>query len=130
LQEICLIENEVIEKTLNRLNLLTNHRSFFIKHIVKVKGYDPLSILKVLFVLPYLSLPNVLSIYKTGLKQITVAGKDVFYKLKNNNLINWRKFLYSTVSKFIKKVYAKAQPNNGQGQCLIVDDTLCEKSGK
>jgi hypothetical protein len=61
LQEICLSENEVIEKTLSRLNLLTNPRSFFIKHIVKIKGYDPLSILKVLFVLPYLSLPNVLS---------------------------------------------------------------------
>jgi hypothetical protein len=53
-----------------------------------------------------------------------------FYELKNNNLISWEKFLYSTVSKFIKQVYAKAQPNNGQGQCLIVDDTLCEKSGK
>jgi hypothetical protein len=130
LQEICLSENEVIEKTLSRLNLLTNHRSFFIKYIVKVKGYDPLSILKVLFVLPYLSLPNVLSIYKTGLKQITVAGKDVFYELKNNNLISWRKFLYSTVRKFIKQVNTKAEPNNGQVQCLIVDDTLCEKSGK
>jgi len=90
LQEISLIENEIVEKTFNSLNLLTEHRGFFIKHIVKVKGYVPLSILKVLFVLPYLSLPNVLSIYKTGLKQIAAAGKDVFYKFKNNNLICWR----------------------------------------
>jgi len=41
LQEISLSENEIVEKTLNSLNLLTDHRSSFIKHIVKAKGHDP-----------------------------------------------------------------------------------------
>ena len=38
LQKNSLSENEIVEKTFNSLNLLTDHRSFFIKHIVKVKG--------------------------------------------------------------------------------------------
>ena len=75
-------ENEIVEKPFYSLNLLTDQRSFFIKHIVKIRGYEPLSIFKVWFVFPYLSLPNVLSIYKNGLKQITAAGKDVFKSLK------------------------------------------------
>ena len=41
LREISLIENEIVEKTLNSLNLLTDHSSSFIKHIVKAKGHDP-----------------------------------------------------------------------------------------
>jgi hypothetical protein len=47
LQEISLSENEIVEKPFYSLNLLSHHRSFFIKHIVKIRGYDPLSILKV-----------------------------------------------------------------------------------
>ena len=130
LQEICLGENEIVEKILNHLNVLTDNRNFFTRTIVKVKGYAPLDILKTLFILPYLSLPNVASIYKTGVKQITLAGKDVFYEFKNNHLINWRKFLYSTVKKFIKTVDENAEPSITQTQCLIVDDTICEKTGK
>ena len=129
LQEICLGENEIVEKILNDSNVLIHNKSFFTKNIVKVKGYHPLDILKTIFILPYLSLPNIASIYKTGMRQVTQAGKDVFYEFKNNSLINWRGFLYATVKKFIKTVEEKSQESKAQVKCFIIDDTLCEKTG-
>jgi len=131
LHEICLGENQIVEKIMNHLDILINNKSFFSRNIIKTKGYNPSGILKTLFILPYLSLPNVASIYKSGMSRLTVVGKDVFYEFKNNNKINWRKFLNSVVKKYVKIVQEKTEPLSQQLlRCFIVDDTTCEKTGK
>jgi len=131
LQEICLGENQIIEKIMKHMDILIHNKSFFLSTIIKTKGYNPTGILKTLFVLPYLSLPNIASIYKSGMSQLTVAGKDVFYEFKNNSKIDWRKFLNSVVKKYVKVVQEKAEPSQQQPlRCFIVDDTTCEKTGK
>jgi len=104
LQEICLRENKIVEKIMGHLDILIDGRSCFSRNIIKTKGYHPSDILKTLFILPYLSLPNIFSIYQSGITRLTEAGKDVFYDFKNNNKINWRKFLNSVVKKYLKTV--------------------------
>lgn len=131
LQEICMGENKIVEKIMGHLDILIDKRSYFSRNIVKTKGYHPSGILKTLFILPYLSLPNIFSIYRSGLTRLTVAGKDVFYEFKNNNKINWRKFLNSVVKKYVKIVRENTEPLQQQVlKCFIVDDTTCEKTGK
>ena len=131
LQEICLGENQIVEKIMSHLDILMNRRLFPTQTAIKVRGYSPSSLLKTLFILPYLSLPNVSSIYKSGVKHITQAGKDAFYELKNNSKINWRGFLDGTVRRFVKEVKANAEPMEQPVlRCFIVDDTFCEKTGK
>lgn len=131
LQEICLGENKIVEKIMSHLDILIDNRSFFSSNIIKKKGYNPSGILKALFILPYLSMPNIASIYKSGMSRLMVAGKDVFYEFKNNKKIDWRKLLNSVVKKYAKIVQAKAESSQKQLlQCFIVDDTTCEKTGK
>ena len=130
LQEICLGENQIVEKIMRHLDILMNRRLFPSQTAIKVKGYSPSSLLKTLFIMPFLSLPNVTSIYKSGVKHVAEAGKDAFYELKNNNKINWRGFLDSTVRRFVKTVKENAVSEQSLLQCFIVDDTFCEKTGK
>lgn len=131
LQEICLGENKIVEKIMRHLDILINNKSFFSRNIIKTKGYNPTSVLKTLFILPYLSLPNIASIYKSGMSRLTEAGKDVFYEFKNNNKMNWRKFLNSVVKKYVKIVKQKTESSQEKLlQCFIVDDTFCEKTGR
>jgi len=131
IQEICLGENKIVEKIMSHLDILIDNRSFFLRNIIKSKGYNPSGILKTLFILPFISMPNIASIYKSGMSRLTVAGKDVFYEFKNNKKIDWRKFLNSVVKKYVKIVQAKSEPlEQALMQCFIVDDTTCEKTGK
>lgn len=131
LQEICLGDNQIVEKIMSHLDILMNRRLFPSHTAIKVRGYSPSSLLKTLFILPYLSLPNVSSIYKSGVKHISEAGKDAFYELKNNRKVNWRGFLDSTVRRFVKTVKGNAEPSGHRLlQCFIVDDTFCEKTGR
>ena len=130
-QEICLGENQIVEKITKHLDILISNKSFFLRNIIKTKGYNPSVILKTLFILPYLSLPTIASIYKSGIALLTDAGKDVFYEFKNNNKMNWRKFLSSVVKNYVKIVKEKAEPSPEKlVQCFIVDDTFCEKTGR
>ena len=131
LQEICLDENKIVEKIMSHLSILINNKSFFSRNVIKAKGYTPSGILKTLFILPFLSLHNIASIYTSGLARLTEAGKDVFYEFKNNNKINWRSFLNSVVKKYLKVVQEKTETTlQTELRCFIVDDTTCEKTGK
>ena len=55
-------------------------------------------------------------------------GKDVFFRLKNNERINWRRILWHISTKFISETQKEIQ--EGTIRCLIFDDTLLEKSGR
>ncbi|MDR2840271.1 MAG: transposase [Paludibacter sp.] len=55
-------------------------------------------------------------------------GKDVFFRLKNNETINWRRILWYIATKFI--AITEKEDVEKKPKCLILDDTLIEKTGK
>ena len=57
-------------------------------------------------------------------KQIE-AGKDVFYRLKNNPLVGWRLILWM----FATKLRKMNQDRKDGVKCLILDDTVIQKTG-
>ena len=57
-------------------------------------------------------------------------GKDVFYRLKNNENIRWRQILWHICLKFLKVTEANNTSTETKPRYLIFDDTTVEKSGK
>ena len=110
----------------HRINKLTNFSSL-IKQFnpLKKQGYKFEYVLSILLSLPFIDVPNVSSLETYG-----VSGKkDVFYRLKNNFFIDWRSILWLFASRFTKIMRDKARDNN-ETKCLIIDDSLLEKTGK
>ncbi len=95
---------------------------------IKQSGYSFHFIFSILMSLPFLGLPTVNSIYSSSYLPYINARKDVFYRLKNNSSIDWRRILWVFVKKFTTlnddKGYA------GYPRCLILDDSILAKSGK
>lgn len=103
------------------------HFSNLIKQFTPMKsqGYRFDYVLSILLSLPFINIPNVSSLETYG-----VSGKkDVFYRLKNNFLIDWRAILWLFAQRFTKIMQDKAKVNN-EIKCLIIDDSLLEKTGK
>lgn len=107
---------------------LTNSFSEF-SHF-KSSGYSFKLILSLLTVMVVTSNKTVSSslssIYEHGIK----IGKDVFYRLKNNEKINWRMILWHFAMKFIHVTGANSTLDEPKVRCLIFDDTTIEKSGR
>jgi hypothetical protein len=58
-------------------------------------------------------------------------GKDVFYRMKNNETISWRRILFHICMKFIQITSTNSiLTESGKPRYLIFDDTTVEKSGK
>lgn len=91
----------------------------------KKQGYGFKYVLSILLILPFVGISNVSLMKNKDFK----AKKDVFYRLKNNSLIDWRSILWLFVMKFINIVKAKAS-NNDKVKCLIIDDSFLQKTGK
>jgi hypothetical protein len=59
------------------------------------------------------------------------AGKDVFYRLKNNTKICWRLILWHIVMRFIQVTESHRNPQEEvKPRYLIFDDTVLAKTGK
>jgi predicted nucleic acid-binding Zn finger protein len=95
---------------------LNKELSFF-----KSRGFGFDWAMSMLIAMPFLGFKTV-----SSLSGAIDAGKDVFYRIKNNPSINWRYILWLFAVKFNKTV--------GQGatgpRCLIFDDTTLMKTGK
>ena len=66
-------------------------------------------------------------LYEYGLS----IGKDVFYRVKNNEHINWRRILWHIGMKFIHITESDKHSDEARKpHYLIFDDTTVEKSGK
>jgi hypothetical protein len=62
-------------------------------------------------------------------------GKDVYYRFKNSENICWRRILWYIVAKFLLQTRAKSEKTSAKSdkskpRCLILDDTLIEKTGR
>jgi hypothetical protein len=96
---------------------------------IKTKGYSFEWILAILLSMPFIDSGSVHSMLSGCVKHQIQAGKDTFYRLKNNPGICWRLVLWLFASKF--KDLIKSRLSNTDGvRCLIFDDTLLAKTGK
>jgi hypothetical protein len=75
------------------------------------------------------------SIYQAtrqGLSNLIICGeKCVYYRLLENQLINWRGLYRRILLKYYEIVKSKGEePEQGTIRCYIIDDTVIEKTGK
>lgn len=93
----------------------------------KIYKSSDVTILLLLF--PFMQIDNVCNYSNHAVKQLMKGGKDLFYRLKNNSLINWRSFGYSVTKCLIKEVSKRDENHTANPRCLIVDDTDLPKKG-
>ena len=59
------------------------------------------------------------------------AAKEIFFRLINNSMIDWRKFAYSLNTQLICKVEKQSQAGcQATPRCIIVDYTDLIKTGR
>jgi len=98
---------------------------------LKQSGYSVKMVLSALLVNVVTSKKTVLSSLSHLCEQGINAGKDVYYRLKNNEHICWRRILWHMVIQFIRittSTTVSEEPD--KPHCLIFDDTTLEKTGK
>ncbi len=109
---------------------------FFTKNIthrlafVKSKGFEASETLLVLLHLPFLGVTTVCGLIKSGCARLSDAEKDVYYRLKNNPSVDWRRLLMSFAKRFNKLSIKRGAASENEIKCFIVDDSDCHKTGK
>jgi len=96
---------------------------------LKVKGYGFEFVMTVLLSMPFIAASSVNSMLNGCVQHHIVAGKDTFYRLKNNRSICWRMLLWSFAAKF-KTLADSCLDNTDKPRCMVFDDTLLPKTGK
>lgn len=96
---------------------------------IKIKGYSFEIIFTILVTMVIIGEATVSSLTCSIWQKSIQAKKDVFYRLKNNPMICWRKILWTFVLKY-KKINEKSSEYGKGIRCLIFDDTDLPKTGK
>lgn len=96
---------------------------------VKVRGYSFEWLMTILLSMPFIDSSTVHSMLNGCVNHQIEAGKDSFYRLKNNPSISWRMVLWLFSTKF-KSLTNKSFDKSTGLKCMIFDDTLIEKTGK
>lgn len=92
--------------------------------------YKNINKLFLLLLFPFFDVANP-SRHKQGVLYPAMrCGKDAFYRLMNNSLIDWRRIGYQMTLQLIGKARAGSGNDNGRRtRCLIIDDTVLPKTG-
>jgi len=85
--------------------------------------YGPGSVLTYHLLFPLFQLSNVMAFSQSVLSRLFVSGKDLFYRLKNNNLVNWRSLYYRVSLQLIRLGKSRSSEETTGLRCLIADDT-------
>lgn len=95
---------------------------------VKACGYSTLEVLTVIIMMPLMLMKSVNAFYNSEFQNITTMKKDVIFRLKNNENMNWRKLQYCVCKQFKKLTNNSKEidPNSA----FIIDDTSSIKTGK
>ena len=94
----------------------------------KAKGFC-ISTLITALCLFRLSGKSIWAMQRLGNKTIFEGDENTFYRLLNNQKVNWRGILMSFALRFKSLVDQKGEPNQA-AKCFVIDDTDIEKSGK
>ena len=95
---------------------------------IKECGYELLEIITVTLMMPLMMLKSVNSFFDGSNQNITKMKKDVIYRLKNNENMNWRKLQYAVCKKFIK--LTNKSKESAPNSAFIIDDTSSIKTGR
>ena len=95
----------------------------------KLRGYSFESVFTILITLVVLGEATISSLTSSVWYKSYKAGKDVFYRLKNNPCICWRQILWSFAIRYRKVTEKEASQGDGI-KCLIFDDTDLTKTGR
>lgn len=87
------------------------------------------SILSVLVLLSLLNQTSVHALLRSGSKNMADGGKDVYYRGKNRQDIDWRKVLTSLVRRFLFIVARKGGQEETGPRCLTLEDSFLPKVG-
>jgi hypothetical protein len=130
------IKTDFTENKLDWLNILSGFKSMKLTaHISDFKmlkrcGYDfrfVLSLLIWVTTQKHETINSSLSrLYAMGVE----CGKDVYYRLKNNKNLCWRRILWRIAKAFLYETQKDKSELVQKPRCLIFDDTLLEKTGK
>ena len=99
---------------------------------LKQKGYGIDVVISILISLPFKGVSTVHSMFGKYVDRQIDAGKDVFYRLKNNPGICWRLILWLFANKFVNIVRKKSsyKETEGLNKCLVFDDSVLHKTGR
>ena len=93
---------------------------------VKKRGYSITEVISIMLLFPVLMVSTVRG-YMHSIYALTNAKKDVFFRLMNNENLNWRNLMYAVAKVFRKS--AKTQDHLLSPICGIIDDTMISKTG-
>ena len=97
---------------------------------LKKRGFKIHEIFPLLLILPFLQHASLHALFKSRSKDLCCAQKDVYYRFKNMEVIPWRRLLLNFVKRFISIVEKKGEAVTEGKRCLIIDDSLLNKTGK
>lgn len=91
--------------------------------------YSSGNVLALLLLFPLFQLSNVRAYSQSVLLKLFKGGKDVFYRFKNNEMINWRALHYQITLQLIGTATLTSSEGSTGYKCLIADDTDLPKTG-
>lgn len=83
----------------------------------------------ILLSMPFLGASTINSMLNGCIKHQVEAGKDAFYRIKNNQSICWRMLLWLFAAKF-KVLVNNCLESTDKPKCMVFDDTILTKTGK
>jgi len=95
----------------------------------KKRGYGFDLVLSLLISQVFMGESSVNSLVNNKNRTLASIRKDVFYRLKNKSVIDWRVILWQFVLRFLKIMEQKSGQTD-RVRCLILDDSLLEKTGR
>jgi hypothetical protein len=98
---------------------------------IKQKGYKLTDVLSWLCVIQTMGL-SIYQATRQGISNLILCGeKCVYYRLMENQQINWRSLYRRILLKYYEIVKSKGEePTQRAIRCFIIDDTLINKTGK
>jgi len=98
---------------------------------LKSKGLAISSIVSILTLLPFYGISSIYGFIKNGIMDSDISGKkDVYYDVKNNELIDWRTLLLLHAKRFRFLMLQNQSTIINGIRAIIFDDTQIEKTGK
>jgi hypothetical protein len=95
----------------------------------KQSGFSFESLISTLLILPLIGVNTIYELTTNKDKELSVCGKDSYYRILANQKINWRAFLGQFVKQYLAKDALFTPPTDATS-CLIFDDTDLSKTGK
>jgi hypothetical protein len=119
------------ERMMSVFKAMKLSESFSVFNDVKKYGYTFKQVLSLLISMVMMSCKTVNSSLPKLKEHGYTLGKDVYYRLKNNPTIGWRRLLWYISMKFIKLTESNnSEEDNKKPRYLIFDDTTIAKTGK